>query len=163
MAVYAISDTHFGHENCIRFRNQFSSIEEHDNFIFEKIMSRCGKRDSLYILGDVCLDLNSFHYVEEISRRVEFLHIVLGNHDMERKKSPTLQDYMKICKGIYGMKKYKSLWLSHSPMHPSELRGKINVHGHTHGVSIDDRRYVNVSCEAVNYEPINLVAIYSNL
>lgn len=160
MAVYAISDTHLGHDNVIKFRTQFSTIDEHDAFVFDKIMSQCNKRDSLYILGDVCLSNSSFHYVEKIASHVEHLHIVLGNHDMERKKSPTLQDYMAICKGVYGMRKYKSLWLTHCPMHSSELHGRINVHGHTHDVNIDDRRYINVSCEAVDYVPINLAMLY---
>lgn len=159
MAVYVISDLHLGHTNCLKFRTEFRDIQEHDEFITENILKTCGKRDSLYILGDVCLDVSSFHYVETIAERVEFLHIVLGNHDLERKNTPTIEDYIGICKGVYGMRKYKGTWLTHAPMHPSELRGKINIHGHIHDAVIDDDRYFNASCENVDYKPVNIVDI----
>lgn len=160
MAVYVISDTHFAHTNILRYRTNFSSIEEHDNTITENILSICGKRDSLYILGDVVIYNNGLYYLEKIAKNVEFLHICLGNHDHERKNSPTLEDYMKLCKSVFGMKKYKSSWLTHAPLHPEELRGKINIHGHVHSNSVEDDRYVNVSCENVGFKPINFADIF---
>ena len=159
MAVYAISDTHFSHTNILQHRKEFSSIDEHDNIITDNILSVVGKRDSLYILGDVCLYSDGWRYVEEIASRVEHLHICLGNHDCERKGSPRLEDYMAICKTVFAMKQYKSYWMTHAPIHPDELRGKMNIHGHVHSSSIDDGRYINVSCEAVGYKPINLASI----
>lgn len=159
MAVYAISDTHFGHSNILQFRTQFSSIKEHDQFIVDKILSRCGKRDSLYILGDVVIYADALPYLKTIAEHVEYLHIVLGNHDLERKACPSLNDYQALCKSVTGMKRYKNAWLTHAPIHPDELRGRINVHGHIHDKTIDDPRYVNVSCEAISYTPINLADV----
>ncbi len=159
MAVYVISDTHFGHSNILRYREGFNSIEEHDQIITDNILSVCGKRDSLYILGDVCIYKDAFGYLETIAKNVEFLHICLGNHDFERKGSPTLEDYMSICKSVFGMKAYKNAWLTHAPLHPNELRGKMNVHGHVHANSVDDKRYFNASCENVRYKPVNLAEV----
>lgn len=45
------------------------------------------------------------------------------------------------------MVKYKNLWLTHAPIHPDELRGKKNVHGHCHGHILNDKRYINVCVE----------------
>lgn len=160
MAVYCISDTHFAHKNILQYRDQFKDIEEHDNIIMENILSVCGKRDTLYILGDVVIYNDGMKYLEEISSRVEHLHICLGNHCNERKNSPTLEDYMKVCKSVFGMKKYKRAWLTHAPIHPEELRGKFNIHGHVHSNSVDDNRYFNASCENVNYKPVNMVDIF---
>ena len=156
MSVYVISDTHFGHNNIIKFREGFATWEEHDQYIKESILSVVGKRDSLYILGDVCVDRKGWHNVVDISQNVEHLHIVLGNHDMERKQAPSLQDYVDICRGVYGLRKYKGMWLSHAPVHADELRGSINVHGHVHANSVPDERYFNACCEAVGYKPANL-------
>ena len=159
MAVYVISDPHFGHDNAIRWREGFTSPEEHDEFIKDSILSTVGKRDSLYILGDVCLHNKAWHHVQEIADGVEHLHIVLGNHDFERKNSPALADYASVCRGVYGLREYKGMWLSHAPLHPDELRGKMNVHGHVHANSVDDPRYFNACCEAVGYVPVNLATI----
>lgn len=159
MAVYMISDTHFGHKNIVNFRKQFSTSEEHDNSIVSSILSVVHKRDSLYILGDVCVHNNGWKFVEEIASSVDHLHIVLGNHDLERKNHPLLAEYDKVCKSVAGMKRYKNAWLTHAPIHTEELRGKINVHGHVHSSTINDERYCNVSCENTGYKPINFVDI----
>lgn len=159
MAVYCISDTHFGHSNILQYRTKFNTIEEHDRTITDNILKTCGKRDSLYILGDVCIYKDAFKYLEEISEHIEFLHICLGNHDQERKGSPTLEDYMSVCKSVFGMKKYKNAWLTHAPIHSDELRGKMNIHGHIHDNEINDPRYFNASCENVRYTPVNMVRI----
>ncbi len=160
MAVYTISDTHFEHNNILKYRTQFTSIQEHDEFILDNILTVCGKRDSLYMLGDVALGKNSFRFVQAIAERVEYLHIVLGNHCDERAGSPTARDYLTVCKNVYGIRRYKGAWLTHAPMHPDELRGKINVHGHVHGNTLADDRYVNVSCENVAYKPVNFADIF---
>ena len=52
--------------------------------------------------------------------------------------------------------KYKEFWLSHAPIHPEELRDRINIHGHVHYKNIDDARYFNVSCENIGFKPISL-------
>tara|TARA_R110000765_G_scaffold367491_2_gene457637 strand:- start:742 stop:972 length:231 start_codon:yes stop_codon:yes gene_type:complete len=64
---------------------------------------------------------------------------------------------------IHGLVKYKGIWLSHAPIHESELRGKFNVYGHSHTASIDDDRYLCVSCEQVDYKPVNFQAIKEKL
>ena len=163
MAVYAISDTHFGHENIIKkySRTHFQSIEEHDNAIKDNILRVCGKRDTLYILGDICFNRESLRYIQEINERVENLYVLLGNHDGERSGHPKAREYLPFVTDIRGPWKYKKkAWLSHFPVHESELRGKINIHGHIHDINIDDNRYVNVSCENTNYMPIELEKIF---
>ena len=57
---------------------------------------------------------------------------------------------------VYGFVKYKEFWLSHCPIHPNELRGKVNIHGHVHNKTIIDCNYFNTSCENVDFKPISL-------
>jgi calcineurin-like phosphoesterase family protein len=43
---------------------------------------------------------------------------------------------------------------THCPIHESEVtRFHRNIHGHVHENSLDDYRYINVSCEVVDYTP----------
>jgi calcineurin-like phosphoesterase family protein len=158
--VFFISDTHFGHNNICTHRPSFSNVNEHDEFIFNNIMETITKRDTLWILGDVCFTMETFKkYVVPISEKVSVLRICLGNHDNERISAPTVADYVGIGADIYGITKYKNAWVTHAPLHPDELRNKINIHGHVHGHTLKDNRYVNVSCEAVNYRPIKFSTI----
>jgi calcineurin-like phosphoesterase family protein len=110
----------------------------------------------------VCIDKKAMHHVERIAASCRCVKIILGNHDLERGNAPSLEDYLLIPNlEVYGMvKKYKKIWLTHAPIHPKELRGKFNVHGHVHKQSLNDKRYLNVSMEAINYKPIDLAAVY---
>ncbi|NQU58054.1 MAG: hypothetical protein HQ513_12530 [Rhodospirillales bacterium] len=58
--------------------------------------------------------------------------------------------------------------LTHYPLHPGELEGftRLNIHGHRHGkVVLEpdgrtlDRRYINVSADALNFEPVRLTDV----
>jgi calcineurin-like phosphoesterase family protein len=64
--------------------------------------------------------------------------LIRGNHDT----LPTLA-YLHYFDEVYGLLKYKEFWLSHAPIHPDELRNKINLHGHVHYATIPDKRYFN--------------------
>lgn len=170
MAVYFISDTHFGHNNIhLKFRKCFSSVEEHNEIIKYNILTTCGKRDTLWILGDVVMNRNSMSYLEDICNGVEFVSVVLGNHDCEygRKTNPTVQELLAAgVDSVHGAFKYKNAWLTHIPMHEREFyREPLNIHGHIHDDMIltsaceIDRRYFNASCEAVDYTPVEYSVI----
>ena len=159
MSVYFISDTHFGHPNVhCKFRKRFSSVEQHDRVIVGNILRVCGKRDTLYILGDVVIHRDSLWCLRMLCENIEHVRIILGNHDAERNRrfTPTLQDILDTgVSSVEGCVRYKDAWLTHIPMHPSEFnRNPFNIHGHIHDKMIDDPRYINVSCEAVHYTPV---------
>ena len=156
MGVFFIGDTHLGHTNAIKWRTNFSTPEEHDETIFNNIMNVLGKRNQLYVLGDFCIHKNAFHYVEEIVKNFQSVKLIIGNHDFERANAPTIHDYINLGIEVYGFVKYKEFWLSHCPIHPNELRGKVNIHGHVHDKTIIDSNYFNTSCENVGFKPISL-------
>lgn len=74
-------------------------------------------------------------------------------------KECTILDYVQVFDDVQGFMKYKEFWLSHAPIHPNELRGKVNIHGHVHSATIDDDRYFNTSLENIGYKPISLQEI----
>jgi calcineurin-like phosphoesterase family protein len=160
--VYFIGDTHWGHKNICNFRTQFSSVEEHDEVILDNILSTVGKRDTLWLLGDCFFTEDSLDNLREINKHVRTTHLVLGNHDSD---SGVRQNNLRtvlsegLVSKVGALFKYKGFWLSHAPIHDQELRGHMNIHGHTHDEVIPDDRYVGVSCERVGYVPVSFSRI----
>jgi calcineurin-like phosphoesterase family protein len=111
------------------------------------------RRDIVWVLGDVAFTQEGFDALYELNGRKK---LVRGNHDNNFKT----EDWLKHFETVEGITRYKGYWLTHAPIHPTELRGKRNIHGHVHGNSIRDvygeydTRYINVCCEAVNETPI---------
>ena len=150
-AVYFLSDLHLAHKNICKFREGFTSVEQHNALIKENYHKRVTKRDTVYFLGDVAFDKESLADVKTWAGAKKIL--ICGNHDLDHH---TMKDLVEAYDEVYSLKKYKEFWLSHAPIHPDELRGKVNIHGHTHYHNIADDRYVNVSMEQINYTPIEL-------
>lgn len=82
--------------------------------------------------------------------------LVLGNHDTDAKLRPSIHELAGVFCEIHSMYKHKEFWISHPPIHQDELRGKKNIHGHTHSHVLDDPRYLNVCLEQTDYTPIDL-------
>lgn len=163
--VWFGSDFHFGHNAIARFRvGPWETEEQHRKFIINECNKVITKRDRLYILGDAAFNLPGLWSIHEIDCLDKIL--VRGNHDKEH-----LHHYQSVFKDVLGLAKYKEFWLSHAPIHPAELRGKVNLHGHVHYESIVndkgllDPRYFNCCVEnllkLVNRPVISLEEIRS--
>lgn len=154
MGVYFISDLHLGHKNILEFspNRKGITVDEHDEYILNAICSVMTKRDILYILGDVAFERSKLELLRLIPGT---LKLIIGNHD-----TFGIETYQKYFKEIHGFIKYKEFWLSHAPIHNSELRGKKNIHGHIHHNIINDYNYVNVCVEQLyEQKPISLEQI----
>ena len=53
--------------------------------------------------------------------------LICGNHDTDHIPMKILCEYFD---EVYSLYKWHEFWLSHCPIHPDELRGKLNIHGH---------------------------------
>ena len=165
--TYVISDLHFGHESIARFRN-LSSMEENEERIcdgWNDVVKR--ETDKVWVLGDAAFSIEGLIKIKNLPGR-KFL--CRGNHD----GLPTAM-YVACFEEVYGITKYKKsgyhgAWLSHAPIHPNELRGCTNIHGHVHFKDIEsdhwapgedsarvrDPRYKNVCPERIGYAPVLL-------
>lgn len=155
---YYWSDLHLGHKNILNFRKGFSSLEEHDEHILDVLSKTLNKRDKIFLLGDNVFDTRSFNKLLKAIPVGCVIHYMGGNHDFERDK----QLYKAVAAsdrvsqfgfGLYKDRK-SAFWLSHAPIHPNELRGYMNIHGHVHDNSIPDPRYLNVSFEMSPNSPV---------
>lgn len=150
--VRFISDTHFHHTN-MAIKRGFADAESMNEHIINQWNKVVSKRDVTWILGDITMEKSNY---EILNRLNGIKKVVLGNHD-EPQHIPELLKYVN---SVCGMFKYKhkelgQVFLTHCPIYPSELdyRVSYNIHGHVHENSLDDTRYVNVSCEVVDYQP----------
>ena len=153
---YFISDFHFGHRRILEFeRKQFSSIEEHNEYIVKKYNERIMKDDTCWILGDLGVrggGTAQESLVEYFNKLNGEKKIILGNHDHYSK------DFYKSLKGVtevYDHPVYiaKRILLSHEPV---KCNGDcINIHGHLHGADLSLPNYINVSAHLIDYTPIS--------
>lgn len=168
MNAFFISDLHFGHKRITDFRcdngvkyRQGELWEENMNILVDNWNSVVTKRDKVYVLGDVAFNDVGF---EALKRLKGTKVMVRGNHD---NYYPTSK-WLEVFDEVEGLVRYKNYWLSHAPIHPDELRGKLNIHGHNHHKLIidpitqePDSRYICVCPEWTNHFPVSLDAIRS--
>lgn len=155
--VYFSSDFHLGHNSILKYRTKFSSIEEHDNHIFEKV-NKLNKRDDLYILGDFIFDSPKIEdYLKIFSKMPVKIKLVMGNHDSVSLYNQNIASNILIQLPLFS---YKNYWVSHCPIHPDELRNRYgNIHGHLHFAELNDNRYFDVGLDKNNYDVVSLDTI----
>lgn len=155
--VYFISDLHFGHRKIIQFAGDYREGDdylENMHCIIGKWNKRIKKRDTVYVLGDVAFSPEGLYAMQEL-KGIKYL--VRGNHDQMG-----LDEYLQVFNDIYGIRSYKGYWLSHAPIHPVELRGRKNIHGHVHQNTVLDQHgeidtnYINVCVETNGGVPVSM-------
>lgn len=161
--IFLCSDLHLGHNNIITFKRDdgtplrnFSTIEEHDEYIIEQHNKVVRPQDKVYFLGDVA-NKKSIH---KIGRMNGDKVLIKGNHDDLKPN-----DYLGYFRDIRGCHQFDGMLLTHIPVHTESLgRWGVNVHGHLHyrrvmagfGAKVDER-YQNVSMECLDdYTPLSL-------
>jgi len=151
-----ISDPHFGHRN-IAIKRGFKDAGEMNEYIISQWNSVVRKRDVVYILGDITMERASYYHL--LNRLNGFKKVILGNHDRPQDVIKLL-NYVNSVASIkyFNGKELGKFILTHVPIHPSEFndRSKINIHGHVHEKTLDDKRYINVSAENIDYIPKTL-------
>jgi calcineurin-like phosphoesterase family protein len=149
------SDPHFSHRNMAIKRGFKDEYAMNDHIIAEwnKVV---GKRDVTYILGDITMEKDDYHWLDQLNG---IKKVILGNHDQPQHVKSLLLYVNSVasCKYIRD-KEHGSFIISHIPIHPQELeyRYKMNIHGHVHENTLDDKRYINVSAEVIDYRPKTL-------
>ena len=149
--VYMTSDWHFGHTGVERFRTEFGNVNEMEGLLLENYLSTVNKRDIVWMLGDMAFDSDSLNLIKQLPG---IKNLVMGNHDTDkiRSKDDLSAQMFLTYDNIHSLVSYKGFWLSHAPIHPIELRGKNNIHGHVHSYSLEDERYINVCPEVSDYK-----------
>jgi calcineurin-like phosphoesterase family protein len=168
--IYITSDTHFGHENSLRWTDSdgqlirgrvFQSVQEMNDCILTNWNEVVRPHDIVYHLGDVYWKGKTGGGAECLPKLHGRKRLVLGNHD-NGKDQLLQQTFQKI--SAWRMFSEFDVVLSHVPlMIPTDGRFKYNIHGHTHQQPDCDYKHLNVSVERWGYAPINLEYLVSEL
>lgn len=159
--VYFTSDLHFGHDRGFIYEPRgFASSAEHDSTIIDRWNKIVDPEDIVFILGDLMLG-NDEEGIEKIKSLNGKLHIILGNHDTNKrikayKELPNIQQVVFATKiKVDGY----NFYLSHYPtltanMNETDLKRMVlNLHGHTHSpdkFERDNPYAYNVALDAHN-------------
>lgn len=139
MEMLFTSDLHLGHKNILLSRQQFASIDEHDEFIIRQWNKKVHKNDNVYILGD--LSFRAEHPISYyLSRMKGKKHLIVGNHDSYWMKHvdemSAFFDTVEYLKTIKFDKKL--ITLCHYPLlefpgsRYMEQKSSYLIHGHIH-------------------------------
>lgn len=167
--IFFISDTHFYHENIVKYR-KLNSLEDMHNLIVSNWNNTVSKNDIVYHLGDVMILNNANKEIEDLKLSIVNSlngkkHLILGNHDTVPKD--IYLKYFNRISGCYELsKKYLGLKtiLTHIPIHECQLkRYDLNIHGHLHEEKINNSKYLCVSVESINYTPMSLDKVKKSL
>jgi calcineurin-like phosphoesterase family protein len=131
--IWFTSDFHFGHFNIIRYCNRpFTTTDEMDACIVDR-MNQCVKpNDTLYFLGDFCM--GSIEKVAAYRKRLNCkkIHFIEGNHDkVTRKLQKVFVSWSSMSEihvgkqGIILCHYAMRVWLHHG-------RGTWQLYGHSH-------------------------------
>lgn len=153
MKVFVIADTHFGHENIIKYCNRpFNSIEEMNSTIIKNWNETVSNRDVVIHLGDV--GLGSKQYISNIIKQLNGKKIlIMGNHDNWSEQTYRDMGFNTVSR--FPILYYNFYLCSHAPLILSETTPYFNLYGHVH----NDSRYIDnatSSCycvERIGYRP----------
>ena len=130
MALFAISDLHFGHNNVIEYDGRpFGSIDQMNEALIENWNNTVGPTDTVFVLGDFSLRGETW----PLDQLAGHLHLIWGNHDTNKVRNHPrwlTSDYYKSQK--HGGVRFH---MTHAP-HESWFgsgHGSIHLHGHCHG------------------------------
>jgi calcineurin-like phosphoesterase family protein len=163
--IWVISDTHFNHNNIIKYCNRpFETAAQMNDYMVTMWNETVKDGDKVYHLGDVYMGNNEGNVERLLSSLKGQKRLILGNHD--NGKDQILQRVFKKI-DVWRMFPEFGLLLTHVPVHESSLyRGATgneenpsqltNIHGHIHDNPSPDGPYRCVCVEQIGYKPINI-------
>ena len=166
---FYIADTHFGHQNCIKFDERpFKSVDEMDSEIIKRWNEVVTEEDHVYILGDFMFkskyDISS--YTKQLNGH---LHLIWGNHDRKNEHYQSCFETTDECRiiedTVYGQK--RQVILSHYwiPFAPYQRYGAFMLHGHTHISKehiLDEEMKQNIRDNGIRCESYNVGCMFQN-
>lgn len=137
---FYIADTHFGHENIMKYDNRpFMSVEEMDRAIIFNWNKAVGKDDTVYVLGDVSWYSRASGKTSKILDKLNGNKILIrGNHDnrlsdIDKKYFSQIMDCAIITDNSTGADGAKIV-LCHYPIpfYQNMPHGDYHFYGHVH-------------------------------
>jgi len=162
--TYIISDSHFGHDNIIKYCDR---PEDHDFLMELYWTSIVAPEDNILHLGDVMWYKNDTPYKDgkTLGEMVRSLpgnkFLIKGNHDKKNNDWWEEIGFTVVPQRIFFDYGGKVILFTHYPEDRLDIIWDINIHGHIHnnGYKIREengRKWINVSVEMMDYTPVKL-------
>lgn len=171
MTVWFTSDTHFFHNNIIKFcERPFSSIQEMHETMIKNWNELVSPSDDVYHLGD--FSFGSEEKTEMLARRLMGRkHLIVGNHDRTLIKSDVFRSLFIWTRDLSELRVEdkdarggsQKIMLCHYPFVTwnKSHHGSWNLHGHCHGNLPDDPHAlrIDVGVDCHDYRPVSYETI----
>jgi calcineurin-like phosphoesterase family protein len=157
MGVFFVSDTHFGDPRVLRIdRRPFRSVAEHDEALAARWNETVNAGDTVWHLGDFAA-ARATDAVSVLLRKLNGTkHLIIGNNDppatIAAPEWASTAHYAELA--IDGV----GLVLCHYPFRTwnGMGRGRVNLHGHSHGRLKPVTRQIDVGVDVWAYQPVTL-------
>jgi calcineurin-like phosphoesterase family protein len=160
MTTFFTSDTHFGHQNIIKYCNRpYATAQEMDEDLIAKWNAKVKQNDLIFHLGD--FGFSSEQRLLEVIRRLngrKFL--VFGNHDKTIRNSDKLQKHFETMSELtetYVNNQYIIMCHYSMVVWNKSHRGSWQLFGHSHGsLPVDlTKKSMDVGVDSNGYAPIS--------
>jgi len=161
--IWFTSDTHFGHNNVIKFCNRpFDSAKQMDEALIAFWNARVKPNDTVWHLGD----FGFYKTYDELNAVFSQLngnkYLIAGNHDYGNTKRLFWEKVSTLEELMFGK---QTVVLFHYPMtawHRS-YQGSVHLYGHVHGGLVGTNQCLDVGVDSWNYQPVNYEEIKDRL
>jgi len=160
--IYLMGDTHFDHDNIIRYCNRpFQSSREMNVALVANWNGGVSETDTIYFLGDWAFGRGhkpALYWVKRLKGRIIS---VRGSHDTDARGVRMSRSKVLRYKG------YNFLLIHDPETRSTPWHGWI-IHAHKHNNSMRDypfingeRKTINVSAELLKYKPVSIDTLIS--
>ena len=170
--IFFISDTHFGHENVLKFGREFASIQEMNELLIKNWNERVSGNDTVYILGDMFFRAEASDVESILSRLKGKKHLILGNHDGSWVEKVDTSLYFQSVSNMLEVSDGKrGLTLCHYPLLTwKHAKKSYMIHGHLHSDTSDDfwpllkarDRVLNAGVDINGMKPVTFEELVEN-
>ncbi|MBM7635912.1 MULTISPECIES: metallophosphoesterase [Streptococcus] len=167
--IYFIADTHFHHENVIKFCNRpFSTIEDMNQKLIDNWNQIVTDNDDVYILGDFLYRGNAKQANEILQSLKGRKFLIKGNHEHYLDSPDFDQNLFEWIKDYHTLHYQKRKFiLFHYPIleWDSYFHNSIHLYGHVHNNRTDyfkqilGKRAINVGADMIDFTPISIEQI----
>lgn len=113
--VWFTSDTHFHHDNILKFCNRpFQDVKEMNECMIETWNELIGPEDTVFHLGDFCFG-GSSNWLDILPRLNGHIHLILGNHDVKNIRVQYLDYFESVSFQQQIIVEGRSIYLNHYP------------------------------------------------
>lgn len=136
--LFFTSDTHFGHENIIKFCNRpFSNVKEMNETLIKNWNDTIGPEDTIFHLGDFAFG-GSQLWNDTLKRLNGHKILIIGNHDDKNLRQGYMQYFDSVLYQVKLLIEKRTVYLNHYPFlcyggsYRTEENAVWQLHGHVH-------------------------------